>query len=159
MKINKKSWHYRFLKWNRSFYHEMPANLCGYVRSLLFKDALVLFVALSLAASLGFAIYGWVIIGAHYSEYGLKMIGQTEKYFGGCENFAIQMALIAGILLVTGALLTGFVYLTVSIPDWQERYGARKSSRTIKPQEPGLVRQWLKAKKEKVCPRIEYVDE
>jgi hypothetical protein len=106
MKISKRSWHYRLLRWiqpeelkSKGLSHK---NLCSYVSELFF---LILF---------GFPLMGLVLV-----------------------------------------LFGPFILLA----DWMERNSKNKKSEE-EPKEPRtLLGKWLKAKKDKVCPMIEWVDE
>lgn len=102
MKINKKSWHYRWLKSSFPDFQgekpKLPNNLCSYVQILV----------------------GWTLV----------------------------LILISPLFLVI-----------TTITDWVEKFSNREKKDPI-PREPRtLIGKWLKAKKEKVCPLLEWEEE
>jgi hypothetical protein len=60
-------------------------------------------------------------------------------YMGFYQHTAISFKLFGGLLMLIGAFIT--------IRSWR---------RSMRYSEPGLVRQWVRAKKQRVCPLIEF---
>jgi hypothetical protein len=158
MKISKKSWHYKVVRWFyqdvRKNHFDIPTNLCGYVRNLFYVTLIAIISALFLA----YTIYGFAIMIDH----GWALFRNDELLFGLFEVIAV----IVSFMVIALGLLIGCAFLAAVCLVWVcvaveaiVNYRTRKQLGLITKKEPGLVRQWLKAKKEKVCPRIEYVDE
>lgn len=120
MKINRNSWHYRYMKFvqesvNNGIPFNEPKSLCSYMVLLIFHLTYVPFVSVVFCAGVLFllpfgAFFGFVWLIAHGLQYLLwRYCGLKVKHW---EN-----------------------------PPQQNQW---------------LFVQWLKAKKDKVCPLIEY---
>jgi hypothetical protein len=102
MKISRKSWHYRFLKWMRC--SPIPDNLCGYF---------------------------WVVVLA-----------------------GLAIAAISTVAVVLSPIwVPAWVYCKL-----QDRFDEKFPPKEKPAREPGLLRQWLKAKKDRVCPLLEWTE-
>lgn len=121
MKVNRNSWHYRFLSFARE--DPMPKNLCSYFWNIVFRIVLIpciSFFALGLAFLMAMPFL-W-----------------TFFEDGGAIGIAIIGAIID--IMILAAI-------------WVDE---RKKNRLYIYKPPGPLKQYLKARKEKVCPLIEY---
>ena len=133
LKIKKSSWHYRL--W--AFTHEhpervKPTNLCRYFWRIFFTITLP--AALIVAALIGIGALLWVMF----------------------QNPVPTLIVLGSI-----ALFLGFIFFAA----WQERHRKRKrAARALiepdpEPKDPNPFTEFLKARKQKVCPLIEVVDD
>jgi len=104
MKISKKSWHYRLLKWSYP------------------KD---------------------------------KLVNKELPHKSFCEYFGALVGLIC-IGIPMFALLMVLIGIPVFIMEWCEKHWPKKEKKEWEPKT--LVGQWVKAKKEKVCPLVEWTE-
>lgn len=154
MNINVNSWHYRFIR--SSFNgNSMPAtNLCPYVRQLVWaciKAFLVTFVILFISSLAGF--WASYLINTFF---GLQL-SQVAFFALAIIPGALTVALIVG----TSALI-GFGLYKVT-----EYFENRKSDKMyaimqakqdgtwVEP-EVGLIRAYLTAKHDKICPKLDF---
>lgn len=142
MKINKKSWHYRLLKWNWSEDH-----LVGYIapNGMRYETAEDFQVA----------------VGRKPSKYHTPPeIGQDLPKMSLCEycqRLFADMFLVLPVMtcmLIVGSPFIALIYICCKIDEW---WAARKKAQQPGSKEPRtLLGKWLKAKKEKVCPILEW---
>lgn len=141
MKVKRTSWHYWLWKFGRNEKSE-PKDLCRY-----FWHIVLIKLALPLA------IVGFVLLGIG----ALMWVIYGHPVFTGI--------VILGALLVAG-LLIGLVFL---IERLNERKAYKRAEARRNPQPPrepgptrvwfGLLRQYLAARKRKICPLIEVIDD
>lgn len=153
MIINKNSWHYRIVTKGENAFYDVPTSLCPYVRKLTGK------------------ILGWLVLGFMLLAI-CTMIGTGILQAFGIVAGAIFWvgSAVAGVLVVSAALgiavgiAFGVYYLHTK---WKERK-ERKKYKTMKervdaglPPEPpkSLMREWLDAKHDKICPTLEFNDD
>ena len=147
MKISKQSWHYRLV--NDSF--TLPSNnLCTYVWqiivSLIFWLIFIMFVssaAFIIASGLAvFVLPHFVDVWGYEGHWRVKKLIELVMVFGAlfwivCAGFSISY-------------LWGFL-IDKLITDRRE--GSFKS---VKSRKPSIVSEYIKAKKQKICPMIEF---
>ena len=140
MKINKSSWHYKCM--TESFmYDGVPVDFCGYWRSLIAK--------LGWAVLLG--IFGGLIFTCMLTsivELVLFITGNVPLNLGE-DQIAPAVGTFFWIILIFGYL--GFSY--------SERVHLFKNVPYSFEDEPSLIVQWYRAKKDKICPMLEFEDE
>lgn len=138
MRINRKSWHYRLL---RATEFDPSDNLCPYCRQVIAAIVLaIIFGAIGLAA-IGLAL------------------GPFVQFF--VEGDAAVWALLGGV----GDIFVLSVLLSNVVSERRRRERIARRSQAVErdwaprtpPKEPGLLRLWLRAKHEKVCPRLDFV--
>lgn len=147
MIINKNSWHYRLASSNNIL--DVPKNLCPYVRVVLFKSIILLF---------GIFVSGFIftVIGTGIViKFGLSGI-----LFWVSSFICGLIAVVAIIGFVVGAVIgTMFIH-----EKWKERKNKKKLdivnariSAGLYPEPPkSLMREWLDAKHDKICPTLEF---
>ena len=133
MKISKKSWHYRLISF---FYTKPERNLCAYIQELLISFLMLfclLFISVAAVIGLGFGI------------------GYATLYFIGISDIAIWKSILVSV--VESLILVGSITL-------YEKRKVKKLLEEIEGKEPkeSLVLNYIKAKKEKICPLIEFKD-
>ena len=138
MKINKKSWHYRLINISKEHEWDIKNNLCGYFRQVV--GAIIFFTFLSTIVLFwsGNAIYA-------------VFVTPTDGFLLG---IAMVWWVLVGIIFgsVSGAIDNNhWLQLPIRLPKRVPRVKTHK--------EPGIVRQWMKAKHDKVCPVLEFTDE
>lgn len=129
MKVSVNSWHYRLWNWGRDpQYNAKPRDLCRY----FWHIALVKILLPVAAAVVLIALAVFLVVVMWQNPW------DTLVFIG----------IVAG---------TTTLFLAVL---WHEkRQKARRAERLgLPPREPGLVRQYVEARKRKVCPLIEVVD-
>jgi len=129
MKISINSWHYRYIgrHWDLN-----PNNLCSYFWKTVFSIV---------AWALGFVFGSIVAVGA-----AIILAYPIWQFFFGIND--------AGIILSTCAWLGVWFATQYHYRQYLLRTGKVVEDYTVR--EPGLTRQYLAAKKRKVCPLIEY---
>lgn len=137
MNISKSSWHYRLLSRMRllrdSYYG--PENLCPYCWKVLFAVFVVPIVVVLVAFVATIPLWWWA----------------------SNNNHLFPLAIIVAIIEV-GVLI---YYLAVAVGTRHEREimtGTRERP-VNKYKPPSLLRVWLKARHEQVCPIIDFVAE
>jgi len=136
MKVSKHSWHYRLWSLGRDS-SSRPRNLCKYFWHIaLIKVLFPLVVAFFVLLGVGLLL--WVIWG-----------------------HPIQTAAV--ILVALGIVLLGFGLFKL-LQMWGERREEARYAASLVPtppkpkKQPGVLRSFIKAKKQKACPLIEVVD-
>ena len=138
MKLNRNSWHFRFLeRWDANIVLHGTINLCPYVREL----ALYLFGALALAPLAGAII---IFLGLSPAIYGLFWFLTGGAVFGGIV-FAFALPATIVYIVVLAVYSTNFLW------------GITSSTRSVASQ--SLPYQAVKSWHDKVCPVMELVEE
>lgn len=132
MKINTKSWHYRFLN---SLDTNIPKSLCPYFWKVVFTVALLagsILLFMALLATMGVTIF--------------EGIGFT------LDNMVLYWSLAA---VVGTATATSAIVLVVTVI-----FGFVWAKENIKApyKEEPLIITFIKAKKSKICPHLEFED-
>lgn len=132
MKVKNTSWHYRLWKLGRESYSE-PHNLCKYFWHIALIKIL-----------LPLALVGMVLVGV-----------------GSLIWVIWNNPLTSALVVLFTAIGIGFVVLAYLVwPRAQNRWDQRSQRKAATPpKEPSVVRQYLKAKKSRVCPLITVVKE
>lgn len=137
LKVRKTSWHYRLWRLGRENPRSQPKNLCQYfwhiaLLKVLLPATLASFVLLGVGALI------WVIWG-HPLATGL-----------------IVLSALVAIAIGVGAV----VLIRKAVEAHQARSYKRKITRAPRPpKEPSLFWAMVKARKAKMCPLIEVIDE
>lgn len=141
MKIKKNSWHYLLL----NAISDVPNTLCAYIGKFI-EIIVVLSIALYIVGSIvSFPFMVWFV---DYNTVG--WIGKISMMTGFSVLFIFIVGIGAGIYQFVAANWDQFV--TDKLP---------QLPRNDEP-ETGmwyLTKQWLKAKKDKVCPLLEFTDD
>jgi hypothetical protein len=110
MKISKRSWHIRYLRFWGVEFEKLPKSLCGYF---------------------------WTL--------------------------CLHLTIVPAFMVMTSPIWIPIVALGAMLAWLEEKEAARKAKQELIPKSPRgprtLLGAWLKAKKEKVCPIIEWSDE
>ena len=155
MKINTASWHYRLLDWT---YDSVPKNLCPYVDKLILAIVISPFVALWKVASDN----GRVIL----TITGIGLIAGLEVAILFESPWWIALLLGQIILYVFIGLCLVGTWIWEFLPDYprspreyQPSSQPRiEKSKEIKHKNPNLIAEWIEAKHERICPRLEFED-
>jgi hypothetical protein len=147
MKIDKNSWHYRFLKWMDSS-ARFDSSLCPYMRKLIIHLAFMAVMCV-LAAFCGIAIFFTMAIAL----VGWVLVLFPEITLGGVID---QPFLVGTGLLIVFPISFGmnkfFEYRQRTAHDrWLK-------SRMMPDREPGIFRTYWKALHDKICPVIEFTN-
>lgn len=149
MIISKNSWHYKLLTdkmfgfFNPVFYDmDISRSLCIYFWQVILVIALRILLAIivisPLHVLLAFGLDGHVVTGS----------GILDIFF--FINF------LTG-LIVSGLLGLSIVLGSLKLIYWKiEEYLPEKKKQEKKPKQPNILVEYIKAKKEKVCPMIEF---
>lgn len=166
MKLNKKSWHCKLYKWaySRADRH-LPKNLCNYFWSVVFavitlpitvvsvfiddmskyferlRVSLLLYLGITWNWFVGFMILRKVFDPTFTAKHTL-----FENY---SHNWIVYAALPAGVAIVGLG-----VYAVGLLCDWSNNLYYRKKVKVEK--QPNIMVEYLKAKKEKACPFIDW---
>ena len=131
MKINENSWHYKFWAFTFENYGKVPkrTNLCFYSQRIFWSAALYLIAGSMLLVA--FSIVLWGIF-----------------YLGFWKHTGISFAILGGLVAITTVSIGAVMY--------KERRARREISHPGEKHEPNIFFQWLSAKKQKVCPLVEF---
>lgn len=156
MKLSKSSWHYKLNRW---YTYGVPCNLCGYFwrtvwYTVAFVPTLIIFIPI------------WIYL-----------LFSKNKWDDATEYYPIAIMLNAGLALVICMILMWFHLPKGDHDPWQvvfifgcvgycmtamllisyflSKITDRRKSKTKK---SSLVKEYLKAKKSKYCPIIEWED-
>ena len=131
MNINKSSFHYKLAKLASD--GAVPNNLCAYFWLAVF-GAFLYFLVVIVVILAGFCV---VSIGLAWWSYAFQV-----------------PAIIGGVL--SAGVLFAFLMMRIAERKEDERW-ALMGEDPIPEKEPGLIMAYLKAKKEKVCPILNFV--
>ena len=146
MKVKKSSWRYRLIYDYSPFY---PArSVCGYFWQVVAWVTTILITVPTLCLAVVSAPL-LVFAGEPFKEWVDAMPVIPQIWF--------ILASVIGVVMWGIAVVLGLVFVVGGICAYGVAPILNKVSDRF--EEPGLFRQWIKAKKEKICPLIEYVDE
>ena len=132
MKINRDSWHFRYIasKWDN-----YPKALCWYFWKVVLNTI------------------GWVIWGIGMSLMGILVLVVMATPVLGWWGVPMVVSLLSAVLWIA-------LYIACQYHYRKYLHHVGKIIRPIKPyKEPSLAVQWLDAKHRKVCPLLQYSDE
>lgn len=140
MKVNKNSWHYKVLsekfcfmggwdEWNIS------SSLCVYFWQVVFR----LFTGVGLGLLVLSPFFSWTLI----------ILDLTFSSILGA------LLTVMGLLVTFAAPFLGTLFVVVCVGEFIKNKLPR---REYKEKEPNLIVEYIKAKKNKVCPIIEFVE-
>lgn len=131
MIIEKSSWHYKL---NSYAVRDIPTNLCGYFWLTVF---LVSFIILTLSGILlSFSTAGCIVMEGY----------DISKWYSIPIGFFIH------------ALLISIVYCIYTVNRYLQHIIKLYKSRDIEVKEPSLLKAFIKAKKDKMCPLLTFKD-
>jgi hypothetical protein len=139
MNIRKNSLHYKVYAWTYSTYSYSPpkeTNLCQYFRRLALSP---LFVLCTPWFWLGLI---WCVLVFFWTWQGLDH---------GWRYIAVNTGL--GLLMGAGIMLCAFFCFAIA-PELYNRLIEKLCD--DRPRQPGLIRSWLAAKKQQVCPLVKF---
>lgn len=131
MNIKKTSWHYKLI----NFFDFSPAHsLCPYVRQLLTSICIsLLLVAVGIAMV---AVFVWAPLHLVLGLIGVMAISANQ----------ITVGLIVWAIYTLAGVIIGGKYMRM-------KYRLRNP---VVEKEPGIVMAYIKAKKEKICPTLNF---
>ena len=137
MVVSKKSWHYKLNKMYNGAFLNKPETLCSYFWLTFFS------VFLTLIMFLSFVILFWALgyTGGVY----------LAAIFGISSNIISSLIAIPVGIVVVGCILLVSFSLVFSIKKMQETFSKNDISQN-------LVVSYIKSRKSKYCPFIEYKD-
>lgn len=131
MIIKKSSWHYKMIAW---FGHTPSDSLCPYVRQILLVLALSAFLA-AIAVAV-FIVFVWNPLHVLAALMGIVSITPN----------ALGVGLIAWAAYAVAGVIFGGKYL-------RKKYRERNP---VQDKEPNLIMAYIKAKKDKFCPTLDF---
>ena len=136
MKINKKSWHYRIVKAYESYEWQIKTNLCGYFWQVV--KASLLFTLLFTAVMF-------------WSWNGIYTVFVTP-----INGFLLGAAIVWWVFV---GMILGSSSSAIGSTHWlQTPIRLPKRAQRVKPyKEPSLLRKYMKAQHDKVCPTLDFV--
>lgn len=137
MNISTKSWHYRFL--NTFYSSPMPRSLCPYFWKLVWASIVVAVPTIMLLICLA-------VLGHKTMEYSVWTALNT------IISFVVGTVIIACTAALSGGLVFGSCWLFGKAKESVSK-GVDKAKGT----KANIAVEFVKAKKEKVCPHIDYV--
>jgi len=132
MIINKNSWHYKLVCHFSSGW-AVPDSLCPYVRALILY--MLLCVVMAFGAIALVVVFIWGPIQTWLGWAGLMQLNENQYTAG---------------IVVHGIYVMGFLsWLT-------KKFWIDKPTKTSPPKEPSIFMEYLKAKKQKLCPMLTF---
>lgn len=149
MNVNTKSWHYRFNVWRTNMLMTKRKNtLCSYFWFTVFNMAFISFISgvvIGIVYMLGYSFHDTVLI-----QYGWDFISMPFYV-------SIPVIFFSGVIIVSiVVLLALFLFFVGSCA--VHIFNKIKTVYSDSKKEPGLVMSYIKAKKSKICPIIEFKD-
>ncbi|UNY41183.1 hypothetical protein [Klebsiella phage KP185] len=160
MNINKNSWHFKMNLWFKSDnMWKMPKTLCGYFWTTVFH----ILLSSAIAAFIGIIawMFGWPIV----AETGILAwmgIG-LSAFWLNVVAVPVGAVVIAAFVLLFAAIAFGFIFGLEKFKHYRNQKQYTKKLARVKAglpaeAEPSVFVQYLKARKRKVCPMIDYVE-
>lgn len=155
IKINKKSWHYRFNKFARSETSKIPNNLCGYFWSTL------AYLALWVALISGITTVAYLVadstglIAAIGTLVSSSLVSIPLGVLGVVLFFVVGVSLIVGLIWIGSELNDKF-------SDWnysRKSNNAKLKVQKLKEKSESIAVESMKSFKSKHCPLIEFNEE
>lgn len=141
MEFSKKSWHYLLNKlYFSSVKYGHTVSLCKYFWMTV----------CSIFASLIFLLFAIIVTSILVSPY----VNFIDYIFGLNLNFYTKEAIYIGF---TFNFIFGFVVISVFVKEWYIEY-REKNPKFKSFKEPNILISFIKAKKSKICPMIEFKD-
>lgn len=148
MKISKDSWHYRMLT-NRFMFldgwysYNISNSLCIYFWQVVFRFLGGAAAALTISAP--------IVLGLDVATGVIQTIDNVVlqvllHLWAGLGIFTGLLAVVYSILIVLAFVAAGAEWASQRIPSKEKK-------------KPSLLASYIKAKKDKVCPMLEFVDE
>ncbi|UJJ22089.1 hypothetical protein [Erwinia phage Virsaitis27] len=156
MQIDRNSWHFKLNKFYSGNEWKIPTSLCPYFWKTAF------FTLFAFIKAVGVASLAWML-GNGLTVWLLGVVGiTTGSVVTAISSVFVGLILIAAIGAVCFGIAFGVHWLTEWVKDYLEerKYQKEKERREsgIPPKEPSLMMSFIKAKKSKFCPSIEFVD-
>lgn len=148
MKISKDSWHYKMLT-NRFMFltgwygFNISRSLCLYFWQVVFR--FLSGVSVALAAT------GPIVLGLDIATGFIQTIGGL-----GLQTFLntwAALGIFTGLMAIAYAILIVLAFVAEGVDTISQRIPSRE-----KKKEPSLLVSYVKAKKDKVCPVLEFTD-
>ena len=166
MKLNKKSWHCKLYKWAFCTTDKyLPANLCNYFWSVMLATVTLPLTAVSVFVNnidmFGTRVFLSVLL--YICSFVVWFIGFILLRLTCDPTFSSKHTVfedyshnwIAYAALPVGVALTWLVMYAVKLVcDWSDNLSYREKAKVKK--QPNIVVEYLKAKKEKACPFIDW---
>ncbi|AEO97060.1 hypothetical protein CPTAKMNP4_098 [Salmonella phage vB_SenM-AKM_NP4] len=152
MQINKGSWHYKLVTMNGS--EIAPYSLCPYFWKGVWHAFLLLFAIFVVC----FASWG---IGADlaiwlFAQCGV-ILSSVEAFIPGLIIGWLILAVVFGILICIGNGIYSFREHRKERKEYKKWEAARNGA--YAEQQPNIIFAFIKARKEKFCPHIEFMQE
>ncbi|QFR55768.1 hypothetical protein JC221_122 [Yersinia phage JC221] len=156
MIVNKNSWHYRFNVWRTAKWKtERKTSLCSYFWFTVWNIVFVILFSVGILGLLTAVGNGFNedVVSHYFDVYSLPTyIAYPLIPLIGC---AAAFTIITMILAIFG-LLCGVKYAFTWGTNWiDNKFFSKKNNSK---HEPGLMISFIKAKKSKICPIIEFKD-
>lgn len=154
MIVNKNSWHYILNIWMESVKEWQNYTLCKYFWLTVLS---LVKLAVSTAFAVGVGILGifllWLLLINPILAWVTLMAGMEV---GWVDYDVMYIGMVGMMLALTfiGTMETVNGRMKV-VPEW---INTTKKRGITPPKQPSLLLSWLKTKKDKVCPIIEFVD-
>ncbi|ADJ19432.1 membrane protein [Acinetobacter phage 133] len=157
MKIKATSWHYRLnTSFCKNWDESVPPSLCPYVRVTLYR--LMGLAAIALITAIVIWFLGTVAVGFLGNAAGVFEVNTLYLHWYSPDIWPLILLLgiLTTVFIVGGVCLAIGIVIELSEAISKLIYN-RKYNKYIthKPKEPGLVRSYIKARKQKLCPMIE----
>lgn len=143
MEISRKSWHYRMTAWCCNHYGKTPSNsLCGYFWQMVFSPFVVILMYVTILVVALTMLWGLYFSGAMVCNvlHWFNVLPDSFDMVPGVFNWRHLVAS----LLITICLI-GHILHNIH----KDRNPTKKSN---------VVFEFIKAKKRKICPLIEFKD-
>ncbi|QPB08933.1 hypothetical protein CPT_Metamorpho_196 [Klebsiella phage Metamorpho] len=158
MNINKNSWHYKMNFWFKSGnIWKMPKTLCGYFWTTVMH--LVMCLAGFLFVSMVGIMFGApLVVDAGLGAWLGISSGIWTWIVSAIVGIIAVIVLVSVIAITAFSILFGFSKTKEAIKEIKSKKEAARISAGLPTKEAPMFIQYLKARKQKVCPMINYVE-
>ena len=158
MNINKNSWHYKMNFWFKSGnIWKMPKTLCGYFWTTV--QHLVMCTVLAIVVSaVGMMIGAPLVVDAGLGAWlGISSTVLTWVV-SAIVGIISVVVFLAGSVFTMFSIVFGFSKLAETLKERKAKKENARISAGLPVKEAPMVIQYLKARKQKICPMIDYVE-
>lgn len=159
MNINKNSWHFKLNMWFKSGnIWKIPTSLCPYFWTTVMHIFLIV-IAVLFVCSLGFMFGAPLLMNT-----GLVVfLGITSVFWqyvvATVLGIVSTAAFIAFLAFVAFSIIYGGHHLQLMYSDYKTRKGdEREAAGLPRYKEPNILIAFIKARKEKLCPHLNFVE-
>lgn len=160
LRVSATSWHYRLYKWTQRYGNwpnSEPKSLCSYFWSIVLTPLFIYSATFrKVVESVLFRPFVW--LGRLNQTALIIVVTAVITTVIVCWGFLWPHKLLIAAIVVVGIIVAGVLLLLIAL-GIAELSDRRKSGSDLEPITGQLIFEFVRAKKRRVCPLIEVVDE